>query len=208
MEIYSHQKKTDTLKIYNHWDQPMKFQFSAVPEFLTVKASPVILEPKKEGAIIVTYDARKRHDWGLNFDKFNIVSSDVKQPIKVINVSAIVKEDFSHMNQEQLDNAAVIKVEQERFNFGKVKQGEKLDFTYVIRNEGNDDLILRKIKPSCGCTAINPEKMVLKKGESSEIKVILNTTGLKGAQHKTITIISNDPVNSSITLHIQGGIIQ
>ncbi|MFC1732676.1 DUF1573 domain-containing protein [candidate division KSB1 bacterium] len=207
MDIYTHQKRTDTLKIYNHWDKSMNFNFSGVPEFLSVKADPVVLEAKQEGRIIVTYDARKKHDWGLNFDKFNIKSNDIDQPVKVINVSAIIKEDFSHLSQDQIDNAPIIIVEKDRYHFGQTKQGEKLEFIFVVKNEGNNDLLIRKLKPSCGCTAVNPEKMVIKKGESSNIKVIFNTIGQKGAQHKTITIITNDPKNPSVKLHIQGSVI-
>jgi len=155
----------------------------------------------------VTYDARKRKDWGLNFDKFKLVTNDSLQSVKVINVSAIIKEDFSYHTEEQVENAPRIIVENDRFNFGQMKKGEKLEFTFVLKNEGNNDLLIRKLKPSCGCTAIKPEKMVLKKGESSNIKIIFNTTGLKGAQHKTITVITNDPKNPSVLLHIQGSLI-
>ncbi len=209
MDIYFGETDTDTLNIYNNSDQDMSLAFKDIPSHLSVKAIPEILKAKEEGVIIITYDTRKKNDWGLNFDRFVLVTNDSIQPTKILNVSAIVQEDFSGLSDKDLEKAPKIVFENDRFRFGQKKQNEKLEYTFRFSNEGKRDLIIRKIKASCGCTAVEPEKMTLKKGEKSNIKIVFNTVGQRtGAQHKTITVITNDPQNPTTKLHIQGTLMQ
>ena len=135
-------------------------------------------------------------------------TNDVNQPIKNLNVSAKLVEDFSRLNPRKLAKAPKIKFSGYRYNFEKVKQGAKIYHDFEFTNTGKKDLIIRKIKASCGCTIVTPEKKVLKKGETSKINVLFNTSGRKGPQHKTVTIITNDPQNQSVLLHIEGAIIR
>ena len=81
---------------------------------------------------------------------------------------------------------------------------EVITHTYIITNEGKSDLVIRKVKASCGCTAIEPEKTVIAPGEKTSIKAIFNSRGKSGRQNKSITVITNDPLASNILLRIQG----
>jgi len=75
---------------------------------------------------------------------------------------------------------------------------------FVVTNAGKHELIIHKVKASCGCTATKPAATHIKKNKSTEIAVEFNTAGRRGRQHKTITVITNDPVNPQIILNIQG----
>ena len=136
----------------------------------------------------------------------NLITNDETDPKKIINISANIVEDFSHLTAKEKDNAPKIKFNNTRCKFESVTVGSKVSYSFVFTNEGNTDLILRKVKASCGCTATKPEKKLLKPGESSKISIVFNTAGRNGKQHKTVTVISNDPVNPSIVLHIEGAI--
>ena len=74
----------------------------------------------------------------------------------------------------------------------------------MLKNEGKSNLIIRKTKASCGCTAIAPENNVIAPGESTKIKTTFNSAGKKGVQNKTITVITNDPENTTIILNVKG----
>ena len=63
-----------------------------------------------------------------------------------------------------------------------------------------------KIKASCGCTTIDENTKRIEKGASSEIIVDFNTIGRVGNQHKTITVITNDPDKPVVVLHLQGNV--
>ncbi len=67
---------TDTLDIYNAWDQPMDISFRRVPEHIQVQAMPEQLAPGEEGFLIFTYDATKTNDYGLVMERFQVVTND------------------------------------------------------------------------------------------------------------------------------------
>lgn len=196
--------RKDTLKIFNTWTKPLNLGFKDVATYITAKAVPETLKPGKEGLIIISYDVTKRNEFGYVFDRLLLTTNDSLQPEKTLNISQSISEDFSKLTPEELAKAPKIKFDNTTFDYGTAKQGDKVECTFVFRNEGENDLIIRKVKASCGCTATNPEKTLLKKGEESKINATFNTAGKDGKQYKTITVISNDPSNSTIILNLQG----
>ena len=202
--IKNNEVRNDTLRIINNWKKAMTFEVKDLTTPITAKVVPSELKPGKEGLIIVSYDASKRNDYGYVYDRITLKTNDSIQTEKIINLSMNIVEDFSKMTPEQLAAAAKIKFDNVNFKFDKVKQGEKVECSYTFTNQGRSDLYIRKVKASCGCTATNPEKTMLKPGESSKINATFNTQGKDGKQNKTITVISNDPNNTCILLTIEG----
>lgn len=200
--------RTDSMKVYNNWNHPMEISFPDLPSNLKVKLVPNTLAPKTEGYIVVTYDATKKNDFGLVYDRIALRTNDVQQAMKTLTISAILSEDFSDLTEKQLKKAPKMVVNQSTYDFGKVKSGTMIKFNFTVTNEGKQELIIRKVKASCGCTATKPAATHLKKGKSTEIAVEFNTSGRRGRQHKTITVITNDPVNPQIILNVQGELIQ
>ncbi|RLD67093.1 MAG: hypothetical protein DRI84_03345 [Bacteroidetes bacterium] len=203
-EMKTTEIRTDSLKIFNNWTSPMEISFTQVPSHITVKVIPSTLRPQEEGYIVVTYDATKKLDFGLVYDRVGIRTNDVVQPLKMLNVSANLTQDFSQLTEKQLKKAPKIVFDNSTYDFGKVKAGTVIKFSFVFKNEGKQELIIHKVKASCGCTATKPVLTHIKKGKSSELEVVFNTEGRRGRQHKTITVVTNDPVNSQIILNVQG----
>lgn len=200
--------RTDTMKIYNEWKQPMTLKFSNLATYIKMKAMPEILKPGKEGLLIISYDVSQRNDFGYMYDRVMISTNDSVMPEKNVNISLNIVEDFSKLTPEQLANAPKISFESTNFDFGTRKQNETINCAYKFTNNGKSDLIIRKVKASCGCTATNPEKTVLKPGETSVINAAFNPAGREGKQYKTITIMCNDPYTSVIMLTIQGTVVK
>ncbi|MEJ5266558.1 MAG: DUF1573 domain-containing protein [Bacteroidales bacterium] len=212
-KVYNTETKSDTIGIVNMSSEPMEITFENVPPHITISVEPKKLAGKKtnepygqKGVIRVTYDAKKRNDYGFIMDRIDLVINGKKVDQNRISISATIEEDFRHLTAEELANAPKIEFETIDYDFGTIKQGDKVSYNYVFKNTGKSDLIIRKIKASCGCTATNPEKMVIKPGESSHITATFNSTGRTGKQSKTITVITNDPKQSSITLKISGNV--
>ena len=90
------------------------------------------------------------------------------------------------------------------FDFGEKVNIDPVEHAYVVRNEGKGELIILKVKASCGCTAAVPEKKVLSPGEETRINVVLNLHNRVGNQKKTISVSSNDPENPQYTLTLKG----
>jgi hypothetical protein len=139
-------------------------------------------------------------------DRIDLIINGLKDSQNRLSVSATIEEDFSHLTPEELANSPKMVFEKTEFEFGTIKAGEKATNNFVFTNTGKSDLVIRKIKASCGCTATNPEKMIIKPGESSHITATFSSAGKKGHQNKTITVITNDPSQSSIVLKVIGDV--
>ncbi|MEM9858907.1 MAG: DUF1573 domain-containing protein [Bacteroidota bacterium] len=86
---------------------------------------------------------------------------------------------------------AVITFEEEKFDFGDISQGDKVEHIFKFENTGNEALIITNVQTTCGCTAPNWPRDPVAPGQESEIKVVFNSAGKMGRQNKVITVISN-----------------
>ena len=88
-----------------------------------------------------------------------------------------------------------VSVQPENYNFGEVTEGKILTYDFTIKNVGGDELIIKEVHPTCGCTIAKIDKKELKKGESTKVAITFNTDGRPGKQHKMVNISTNDPDN-------------
>ncbi|MBR5644580.1 MAG: DUF1573 domain-containing protein [Salinivirgaceae bacterium] len=207
LKVKNTEVRTDSTSIANLTDKPLKVTFRNVPKHINIEAVPETLRPNQKGKIVVKYDATKRNEWGFVMDKVTVaINDDTNNNKNQLTVSATIEEDFSKYTQEQLDAAPKLVFESTTFNFGTVTEGDKVTHSFVFRNDGKQDLVIRKISTSCGCTAVNNKTDIIKPGESSSIDITFNSTGKSNRQNKSITVICNDPKNAQQILHIVGDV--
>ena len=129
---------------------------------------------------------------------------------KIVYLSAFLIVSFSCSNNSNYNKAqtgkAKLVCEKDYHDFGTVKAGGKLTHTYIIKNEGDADLLILKVEPSCGCTVADYDDDPIKPGETGEIKIVFNTKGRKGMAYKDITVKSNAE-NETKTLSFKANII-
>lgn len=102
----------------------------------------------------------------------------------------------------------VLNFETERYNFGKIKKGEEVTYSFKFKNTGAKPLIIKEAIATCGCTVPEPPKEPILPGKSSEIKVVFHSAGKPvGAVDKPITVMSN-ALNTTVQLHLQGEITE
>ena len=77
-------------------------------------------------------------------------------------------------------------------DFGTVPKGQKLDWSFEIKNTGTSDLEIIAAKPTCGCTVADFDK-VIKPGATGKLSAHVDTTNFAGPISKGVTVESNDP---------------
>ena len=77
------------------------------------------------------------------------------------------------------------------YNFGKVTDGEKVEYSYRFKNTGKHPLIVSSAVASCGCTVPEKPEEPIKPGETGFLKVVFNSSGRVGPVHKDVTVTSN-----------------
>ena len=205
--IKEHQIKKDSIEIINNSTQPLQLSFKTPPSHLTATIKPAKLAPKQKGYIVVTFDANKIQAYGFVMHSIYLNIDGQDDYKNSISVSTTLEEDFSNLSATELNNAPIVKFNEEAFDFGDIKQGASVEHTFTLKNEGKRDLIIRDVKTSCGCTAVSPPKNIVTAGESVPLKVVFNSTGKSGRQNKTITIITNDPKNPTSFVRISSNIL-
>ena len=85
----------------------------------------------------------------------------------------------------------VIEFDNTTFDFGTVKEGEKVSHTYQIKNTGEAPLLIETARASCGCTTPEWTKEPIPVGGTGFVKAGFDSKGKSGMQHKTITITAN-----------------
>lgn len=113
-----------------------------------------------------------------------IVSCDVKRKDRIAD-------DASKQREQALRDSTTVQVIDTTYNFGKVTDGEKVEFNYRFKNTGNKPLIITNATASCGCTVPQKPEMPILSGDTGFIKVVFDSKGRIGSAHKTVTVNSN-----------------
>lgn len=86
----------------------------------------------------------------------------------------------------------IISWENTNYDFGDLKQGDRVESTFRFTNTGTAPLIITNVEVTCGCTTPKgwPKDPILP-GAKGELTVAFNSVGKYGRQNKVIKIISN-----------------
>ncbi|HAI74633.1 MAG TPA: DUF1573 domain-containing protein [Microscillaceae bacterium] len=198
---------TQTFDVYNDSTAAITFKDPFTPGHVQVQFEPQTLQPKQKGKIRITYDAQLKNDLGYVFDNIVLTTDEPQNPAKQMFVVAVIQEYFPPMSEAELAAAPKILVENPTHDFGTIKLGDKVNHLFTYKNIGQNTLLIRKTKASCGCTASNPDKTTLNTNEAGSVSVTFDALAV-GQQEKTITIFSNDPKNASLTLTIKANVVQ
>ena len=95
----------------------------------------------------------------------------------------------------------------EKHDAGKVKEGEKVEFTYHLRNDGNGPLLITSVHPRCvSCMEAKLDKKEIGPGETGQLAVTYQPVGYGGEFVRYVVIESNNPRDRSATVVLQGDV--
>ena len=92
---------------------------------------------------------------------------------------------------------------EESYDFGKVKEGKQVTYSYRFVNSGDKPLLISDASAQCGCTVPEWPKELIAVGDTSEIIVNFDSQNRTGVQNKEISITANTDPNLS-TLRLRG----
>ncbi len=99
-------------------------------------------------------------------------------------------------------NAPKIEVLTKLHDFGTATEGDKLQHLFDVKNTGTGPLIIDRVTTSCGCTTAVVKTKEIAPGATGQIEVTFDTSARRGANRKSITIVSNDPANPRSQLEV------
>jgi len=87
--------------------------------------------------------------------------------------------------------------------FANIEEGKEVTAVFKFTNAGDQNLIIDKVSPACGCTASHWTK-VTPPGKKGSVTLILDTAGINGSFRKTAAVATNDPRSPVLTLIMSG----
>jgi hypothetical protein len=104
------------------------------------------------------------------------------------NRNTVVKQERAHISvTEKMQSKGIVFVG-EMHNFGTLKAGEIISFSFIFTNSGSLPFRIKKAEVSCGCLSVKYDEKEIAPGEKSAIEVILNTSGEWGNLLKMVEL--------------------
>lgn len=106
--------------------------------------------------------------------------------------------------QNQRSSGAVLTIEKAEHDFGEIKEAAgSVTHTFVVKNTGNQPLVLTRVAPSCGCTTPEYSREPIAPGKEGRITITFDPKGRPGQFSKLIAVYSNGK-DGTFTLRIRG----
>lgn len=96
-------------------------------------------------------------------------------------------------------------VEKPRVEAGTVAQGQVVEAVFEVANQGNADLAISDVRPSCGCTVAEFDKAI-RPGGKGRVLLKVETRGFTGPITKSALVLSNDPASPQTTLLVAAAV--
>jgi hypothetical protein len=98
---------------------------------------------------------------------------------------------FAGLPAAILKDTTSVQFAETEFKFGTIKEGDKVQHIFKLKNTGPKPLIIANAWGSCGCTVPEYPKEPIAPGADAEVKVTFSSAGKHGEQHKSVTMQMN-----------------
>lgn len=99
-------------------------------------------------------------------------------------------------------NSSIMLFKSDTVALGEVLDTEPVPLEFEFKNTGSEELEVRLVKPSCGCTAADMKKTTFAPGESGTIDMTFDPHGRNGALRRNVTVYTNSKTQPVQTLYI------
>ncbi|MFC6999480.1 DUF1573 domain-containing protein [Rufibacter roseus] len=100
----------------------------------------------------------------------------------------------------------VLTFEKEVHDFGTIPQGVPATYDFVVKNTGNEPVLISNVQASCGCTTPEWSKEPILPGKTAVIKAGYNAAAM-GQFNKALTVTSNGTPDTQM-LFIKGTVVE
>lgn len=115
-------------------------------------------------------------------------------------------------NTDERSSIPRIEVLPTYFDFGKIKFGDTVTYSFKVKNIGENVLEIKRVATSCACTTANILKTQLEPGQETELTISYDSDAMplhgSGREERIIWVRSNDPQNPQVEVKIYATVIK
>lgn len=111
-------------------------------------------------------------------------------------------------NGKREDGRPQIDVTPKSFDFKEVEFGKVVNYSFKVKNLGNEILEIKKVATSCACTTAKVNQEKISPGKETELLVTYDTAAMgrsshgTGEQERIIYVKSSDPITPQVEVMI------
>lgn len=198
------------IPIYNSGSQSVSIQLEKLklPAYVKVVMLPAKLESKQRGVIKVSFNTKDAPNLGYFAESIDVLfvsgSSITKVPLVL---TATIKDAYTPAEAASIVGPK-IQVDKTLIDLGSIKTNEKIATEIRIVNIGVSELIIRSIRTSCSCVEAFSDKLILKPGAYTTLKIVFDTNDRLGAEEKMISIFSTDASNPIVVVKLKALVVE
>ncbi len=123
----------------------------------------------------------------------------------LLTIGALLLTPMTVLAQAGGTDAPKLDVPEKVKDFGTVPQGEIIQATFKLVNEGSAKLLVKAVRPTCGCTVAEFDREVAP-GRAGLVKAKVDTSAFTGPITKSILVLTNDPETPTTTLVVKANV--
>jgi hypothetical protein len=90
------------------------------------------------------------------------------------------------------------------YDFGRVKAGDPVTYSYMFTNIGGQTLEISAVHPGCGCTTAGEWTKKVEPGQTGRVPIQFHSPSVSGPVLKTVSVTCNDPAAPQTVLQFKG----
>ena len=112
---------------------------------------------------------------------------------------------FGLVAMAQTKSEDVVKFNTDKHDFGKIKQGVPVTYSFEIKNTGDKPIVVENASSSCGCTVPEKPEKPINPGATGKLKVQYNAANV--GPFKKDVIIKLAGIDQPKTVQIVGEVV-
>jgi len=194
--------------VYNAGEVPLKLRSGADKPYLDAYLQPDDLLPGMEGRLSITYNAAGNPGYGPMPDTLPLYSGRTGELVISIPLTMYQEEDFSKLNEAQVDVAPRVAFTNTSHDFGVVRAGDEATHTFEISNKGKRQLVVRNVVSSSPFLQYHLESNKIRFNQKVSLKVYFSAVDKPGPFLEQLTLICNDPSRPEVNVYVQGAVVR
>jgi hypothetical protein len=129
----------------------------------------------------------------------------LKKNLTFVVLAALVATGSTAIAQNADQGGPKLVITNKIIDAGTVSQGVTVDAVFELINEGNQKLVIKAVRPTCGCTVADFDREI-PAGGKGKIAAKLDTKDFGGPISKSILVMTDDAQNPTVTLVIKADV--
>ena len=98
-------------------------------------------------------------------------------------------------------------IDQNTFDFGKVKEGDVVKHTFILKNTSQAPFNITQVNTSCACASSDLTVKRLEPGQQVPVELAFDTKGYPGMRKRQLFVHTDAPKNSLVIFEVQAEVV-